>query len=285
MKTVTEVDAGVPGGVYLCQVSDTVSCGACCGLYNVNVPGRTALSRLLKHRTDIFRTFGRAPADLDAFVAKVQAVESQERPFDDFHHCPFLGLVGDGQRRVGCLLHPLGHGNGGVDLRGISYYGGMACRVFFCRTVHSLEKRYKQILRVVMDDWYGFGLVVTETDFLGACMDLVETRWGAPLDPAFFNHNDAAREAMRKLLVLKMDWPFRPPHHDTPCHYLFDDNRHPRPAIDYAVMGVQPSLLDAILFQLVSAFEDATQLRRAEAMVWERIDEVVHTLDMEMDGS
>jgi hypothetical protein len=35
MKALNQIDRGVPGGVYLYQVGQSVSCRACCGLYNV----------------------------------------------------------------------------------------------------------------------------------------------------------------------------------------------------------------------------------------------------------
>lgn len=67
----------------------------------------------------------RTVAGIAAFKARVEADESQQRPFPNFHHCPFLGMIEDESRRVGCLLHPLAHGNYGIDWRGLSYYGGM----------------------------------------------------------------------------------------------------------------------------------------------------------------
>jgi hypothetical protein len=57
---------------------------------------------------------------------------SNNQPFPEFHHCPYVGLIGNELSRVGCLLHPMAEGNTGVDFRGLSYYGGMACRIYFC---------------------------------------------------------------------------------------------------------------------------------------------------------
>lgn len=272
------MDDQAPGGVYLCQVGDNVSCGACCGLYNVTRSDRTTLTRLLARRTERFDTIERTISALDAFACEAEAMEPRQRPFPEFHHCPYLGLVGDDRNRVGCLLHPLSAGNQGLDLRGLSYYGGMACRVFFCATVHSMEKRYKQILRAVADHWYLYGLIVTETALISACLEQVETRLAAPLDPDDMCRHDGVRNALRALLALKADWPFRPSEYDTPCHYLFDDNHYPKPAVDYDGLGAAPSGTAPILHELVSCFTHVSQLHQAEDLVEQRIADVIQSM-------
>lgn len=273
------MDLQVPGGVYLCQVSDTVSCGACCGLYNVVPAGADALTRILARRTERFQAIERTLPALDAFAREVEAMDSRQRPFPDFHHCPYLGLIGDGRSRVGCLLHPLGAGNQGVDFRGLSHYGGMACRVFFCTTVHCMKKRYKQILRNIADEWYLYGLIVTETALVTVCLDHVETRLGSLLNPNEPLDHKHVAEALRALLGLKLDWPFRPDGYDTPCHDVFNEKDHSKPAIDYTALGTSPSGVDAILYQLVSAFDDADQLRQAEIWVEQRVAQVVQSVE------
>ena len=142
-----ELDAAVPGGVYLCQVGETVSCGACCGLYNVSDITRHTLSGRLENRSALFRSVSRTVQDIDRFAREIAFLESDQRPFEKFHHCPFIGLIGDRLSRVGCLLHPMADGNHGVDFRGLSYYGGMACRTYFCPATHGMMPRYKKVLR------------------------------------------------------------------------------------------------------------------------------------------
>jgi hypothetical protein len=268
--------AKVPGGIYLCQVSQTVSCGACCGLYNTHLNEQIALTSLLSRRTDLFQETPRTPEALDDFAKTLSKIESQRRPFPDFHHCPYLGLIGEARRRVGCLLHPLGTGNQGVDYRGISYYGGMACRVFFCKTVTTLPARYKQILIEVADHWYQYGLVVTESDLIAALFGNIETRINQPLDPVIIRRRPGIRKALATLLALKVEWPFRPPHRDTSCHYLFNDDHYPKPSIDHQQLKAPASGIAPILFHLVSAFENLDQLRDAEMMVEGHIQEVVN---------
>ena len=272
------MDHEVPGQVYLCQVDETISCGACCGLYNVPELDRQNLNALLEQRTARFAVTPRTTAAIDAFALESTNVESWQRPFEKFHHCPFLGLIGNGKKRVGCLLHPLAHGNQGVDFRGLSYYGGFACRTFFCTSTRTLEKRYKQIVRLASDHWFAYGLVVTETALLSACFERIEQELGYSLNPADLAGKNSACAALKALLGLKIDWPFRPRTRTTACHYLFNDTEHPKPAIDYAALGVGPSAYDGILTELVSSFDTAAQLQAAETVIQNHLDAVVESL-------
>ena len=271
------MDTQVPGGVYLCQVGTRVSCGACCGLYNVAYLSRENLAHMLAGRTRRFVHTPRTAAGIEAFALETSAIESQARPFADMHHCPFLGQIGEAQGRVGCLLHPLGDGNQGVDFRGMSYYGGMACRTFFCETTKKLAPRWKRILRQVFDDWYLFGLVITESELLTAIFSHLESLIGKPLDAAMVVREPAA-SSLKQLLRLKCRWPFRPASHGTACHYLFSDNAYPKPAVDYQRLNAAPSIYDSILRQMPSTFPDEPALRRAEALVERHLGAVVQAL-------
>jgi hypothetical protein len=277
MEPRCELDSQVPGGVYMCQVGARVSCGACCGLYNVADLSREKLSRMLARRTRRFAVTPRTVAGIEAFALETGAAECQSRPFDDLHHCPFLGLIGEAPGRVGCLLHPLGDGNQGVDFRGMSYYGGMACRTFFCDTTKNLPPRWKQVLRQVLDDWHLFGLVVTESDLLGAIFRHLESLIGEPLDVSMTVREPVAA-SLKQLLALKCRWPFRPASHGTACHYLFSDDSHPKPAVDYQHLNAPPSVYDSILCQMPSVFADEPALRQAEALIGSHLAAAVQAL-------
>lgn len=273
------MDADVPGGVYLCQVNERVSCGACCGLYNVANTSREHMAKMLDDRTRRFAEVPRTPEGIDGFALKNAQIESQERPFPQFHHCPFIGLIGDGRSRVGCLLHPLADGNQGVDFRGLSYYGGLACRTYFCPSTHGLAPRYKRILRVVLEDWHLYGLVVTETDLLSALFHQIEVRLGKSIEPTLFESRPEAGELLARLLGLKLTWPHRPPQANTPCHHFFFDVGYAKPIIDYHRLGVGTSCYNPILRELVSAFDSVEALRRAEHAIDHAIAAVVAALE------
>jgi len=206
MPTLPE-DASVRGQVYLCQTGPCVSCGSCCGLYNTADPSRERLRSMLAERTDAFAGVPRTVDDILAFEQERMSVEGADAPIADFHHCFFVGLIRDGGERVGCLLHPLASGNGGIDWRGLSFYGGAACKHFFCPSYDQLAARFKRIAREVLDDWYEYGLIVPEHRFLEAAFGAVENRLGFSLDADA--PTPEQRAALAELLRLKLRWPFR----------------------------------------------------------------------------
>jgi len=261
------MDNGVPGGVYLCQVNEEISCGACCGLYNVVDPSFEALMEMLTHRTD---TFARVPRDMDAILAfkeEIEARESQKRPFPEFHHCPYIGLVDAKRSRVGCLLHPVADGNKGIDFRGLSFYGGMACRVYFCPSYYHLPRVFKEIVREAARDWYLYGLIITETKMLSTFFREVERRLNQPITKEEILENKKCLETVREFLELKLHWPFRPDPFTGLGNYFFGDQLYSKPPIDYQAIGETTSRHDIILQEMVSHFDSANELHRAEDLL------------------
>ncbi len=261
------MDDHVPGGVYLCQVDKQISCGACCGLYNVADPSLDALMEMLTYRTD---AFARIPRDIDpilAFKEETEARESQKRPFPEFHHCPYIGLVGRKRLRVGCLLHPLAEGNKGIDLRGLSFYGGMACRAYFCPSYYHLPRILKEIVRKVVRHWYLYGLVITELKMLTVFFEEVERRLNHPITKEDIIENDNCFEVVRQFLDLKLHWPFRVRTSIGLCNYFFKDQLYPKPPVNYEAIGETTSMYDTIFRELVSSFGSVNELRKAEDLV------------------
>lgn len=260
------LDAATPGGVYLCQVNDRISCGACCGLYNVADASAPGLTKILTRRTTVFATVPRTVSAILDFAARVGTRENPHRPYPEFHHCPFIGLVGDGPSRVGCLLHPLADGNAGVDFRGLSHYGGMACRIYFCPTCKTLPARYKILLRETARDWHDYGLLITEHRFTAAFFAEVERRVGRELDPDVVLADAALREAVAGLFPLKSDWPWRDVP-SKPAAYFFEDDLYPPGPVIYPPGDESPSRFDAMFRELESRFGTVADLRAAEARV------------------
>ena len=248
---------------YLCQVGASVSCGACCGLYNVMDASRLALERMLAERTRRFATVVRTIDGIMQFRASIEASENQQRPLPDFHHCPFLGLVGSCKETVGCMLHPLEPQNRGMDFRSLSHYGGMACHVYFCPAARLLPTRCKQIVRTVVSDWYLYGLLVTEHRLLKAIFDEIEQRLNRRVFMDDFTHNEKAREALYNLFLLRVSWPFRRPGPLRLVNYFFNDHRHPRPSIDPDVGRQTIGRYHTILQELETRTDSAETVRQA----------------------
>ncbi len=263
----------------LCQVNERVSCGACCGLYNVPAASRNVLLHLLKART---RQFAATPRTVDAIFQFKEAVvrqECQDRPMRDFHHCPFLGLIGPQQATVGCLLHPDGAGNNGMDFRSLSYYGGMTCHIYFCPSTRLLPLRHKQILRTVLDDWYLYGLIATETKLLKAFFEELESRMNRPLYTEDFTTRPACREALKHLFLLRASWPFRAPDNHRVVNYFFNDHLYARPAIPPSREGQTISRYRLILQELETDPSSEHVLHQAELYLDDRFKLVQDTLE------
>ncbi|WP_373500773.1 hypothetical protein [Desulfococcus sp.] len=280
MPSQKEIDAGVPGGVYLCQVNDNVSCGACCGLYNVERADRHALAAMLEYRT---RRFSGTPRTMDAILGFAEEIHGHEpalMPYPEFHHCPYIGMVGDKKARVGCLLHPLADGNGGVDFRGLSYYGGMACRTYFCPTCKSMNPVYKRVIRSVADDWHAYGLIVTEAVLVDSFFKELESLLGRALDAGDIVGHEGREALIRRFIGLRRDWPFRS-RPEKLCNYFFEDRRYLKSPVDYGPAGGgesgQPH--DALFRELESRFASEEALRAAERMFDELFDEWVTLVD------
>ena len=272
MNSWQNMDDQVPGGIYLCQVNENVSCGACCGLYNLADSSRETLNRILARRTMLFKTVPRDADAIEAFGRQMEAEVNGNQPFPEFHHCPYLGLVGAEQSRVGCLLHPLADGNNGADFRGLSFYGGLACQAYFCPSCSRSPRLLKDLIRRAATDWYHYGLIITEVDLLCALYDRLRSD-GAAGGPAL-NGGEKCLEAGRNLLELKITWPFQKNPVTDRVNYFFKDNLYAKPAVHYADAAVSGSRHEEIFKNLVTTFDTADQLQQAETMIDNLIDEI-----------
>ena len=260
-----------PGGIYLCQVNRQVSCAACCGLYNVADAAYGPLVSMLSERT---KNFARVPRQADDIAAFGQSAQTRcgTGPFKDFHHCPFVGLIGEQHRRVGCLLHPHAAGNHGVDYRGMSFYGGMACRLYFCPAHSKLSAVVKTVVRESATSWYEYGLIVSETRLLSEFFKALEERLGSPMTAADILNCAECRQIVGSVLRLKIDWPFRRRPDPGPCNYVFDDHLYPKPAVSYPPLTTALSPYDVLLQELQSGFNTPAELGLAERMLADLIE-------------
>jgi len=273
-------EADVPG-VYLCQVSPNVSCGACCGLYNVADPSPQSVEAMLVRRTRWFADVPRTVAGIDAYKARVEGSEPGERPFPDFHHCAFLGMIEDEGRRVGCLLHPLAKGNAGLDWRGLSYYGGMACRTYFCPSVRKLPAPWLAALRSSINHWYLHGLIVTERRLLAAFFQEVERRIGRCIQATDFTIGSRPSRCLEEFAGLKIRWPFRRRNAPGVCNYFFEDGLYPRPELKTATDDANLPPLDAIFRELDSGFASPSDRKRGEQILESLFERMAQTLQRE----
>ena len=252
---------------YLCQVNETVSCGACCGLYNLPNLSREKLEILLTMRTESFVLVPRTEDGIFLFQRKNKGPHRLSRPFPQFHHCPFLGLIGGEKSRVGCLLHPATPGNNGVDYRSLSWYGEQACRTYFCPATNKLPTVYQSILMQCIDDWYDFGLMVTEYALLTAYFKEIEALLGRDIAVSDYAQNVGARAAFREFAELKSKWPYR--RHDSPgpCNFFFENGLYPRTAVFRASPDIRLSSYEKILRELDTGFSSVEEVVAADRLL------------------
>ncbi|MGO9568951.1 MAG: hypothetical protein ACLP5H_15555 [Desulfomonilaceae bacterium] len=191
----------------LCRPDDQKSCAACCGLYNIPIATRPALRKNLKTRTLLFRQTERSAKALEKFETFIRESGAMSCVDDAIHVCEFTGFLDEAFRVVGCMLHPRSPGNHGTDLRGLCHYGSMACKTFFCPAWDELDPRCRSILLDTIDDWYLYGLIITDVDFVRSLFGLVEEGLGKQIEPGPLSSGPALR-IFKQMLSWKDSWPF-----------------------------------------------------------------------------
>ncbi len=253
--------------MYLCQVSDTVSCGACCGLYNVPNLSRKKLEIVLTKRTEDFRSVPRVEDEIFAYKRRHSAPHRLSRPYPQFHLCAFLGFIDARKRCVGCLLHPESPGNKGTDFRSLSWYGEQACRTYFCPSSKKLSPVYVSILRQAFDDWFIFGLIVTEYVLVTAYFKEIESRIGREITKSDYLGNDQAKEAFREFAKLKTTWPYRRKNSPGPCNFFFENGLYPKADVYRATPDIRLSRYEKIFRELDSGFSSAQEIEAVEQIL------------------
>lgn len=140
----------------LCQ-SKGSSCGACCGLFNLDYP-HSHLRKILDERTKIFSE----EVDYSKRETVISYREKFEQKEDSFpkkdatiYNCPFLGFIEPAQNRIGCMIHPIRTGD--PKSQNFSFYGASICQTYDCK---NKERRNSK-------DWESFfdSLSLTEYQY------------------------------------------------------------------------------------------------------------------------
>jgi len=259
---------------HLCQPDGGKSCGACCGIYNYVDSSREALVARLGRRTKCFRRDVRGAADLPSFSRMIRATEDQTRRFEVIYCCEYAGFLDDEEKRVGCLLHPAQ--NGGNDLRDVSFYGRELCDGHFCPSYSFLNRTEKLALIDILDDWYLYGLCVTDIDLVKEYFRHLGDLLGEAPAPVMFRE-ESVRAIARRFFEYKLVWPFRSAQVNRFGRFYFDGSQHMIRPIDYAALGCERSRFDGIFLSLSSEFRNPEELREAEGMMRENIQALAET--------
>jgi hypothetical protein len=142
------------------------------------------------------------------YSASILHTEKPETVDPDFYSCEFVGFLDTSETRVGCMLHPLVQGNRGVDWRGLSFHGAMACQGFFCSSFRELRRAEKRVLLSVVQNWYLYGLVVSDASYVKSFFDLAAKKLRNRIDMAKLSTPPAAK-LVYEFFHWKIDWPYK----------------------------------------------------------------------------
>lgn len=261
---------------HLCQPGGGASCGACCGLYNFKDHARESVAAALARRTEALRGLPRTMAAYRAAAEPLRA--GDEAPlFPSVRVCPMLGFLDEARSRVGCLAHPAV--TGGIDLRDCGVYNAHTCQTFECPSFLWLDAGQARLIRAACPDWYLYGLVITDVEFVRGCLRLLGDELGGAVDPDRLVTNPAALAAVRALFALKETAPGRGEH--GPVFGRFDPDGSGDGALrtlPYARLGLQAAPEDDVVLCLGYAPERPEALLQARALVREHVRAVAAAL-------
>ncbi|HOW56715.1 MAG TPA: hypothetical protein PKZ12_01835 [Smithellaceae bacterium] len=258
----------------LCQPDDNKSCGACCGLYNYADSSRLSLEKRLRLRTTLYHKIVKSPQYVETYAQAILANEDSAKRCELIYCCEYLGFLDKEEKRVGCLLHP--QQNGGVDLRACSFYGEELCAGHTCPSHQFLTPLQTESLVIIIDDWYLYGLCLTDIDLVKSYFKLLSDRLGEELQPKIFD-NSLLRQIALDFFQWKVLWPFRSEETNRLGKYYFDGSLYKISHIDYEMFGLKKSPLDAIFLSFCSAFNSAEEIALAENMVMSNMEHFILT--------
>jgi len=217
----------------------------------------------LRRRTELFRKTVKSRDDLPVFSEMVRSIEDNARLYEVIYCCEYLGFI-EAERKVGCLLHPMQ--NGGTDLRDVSFYGRELCNGHFCPSYHYISPAEKKALLNILDDWYLFGLCVTDIDLVKEYFRLISEEVGEMPHPDNFLKPEL-KDAAYRFFELKVSWPFRSSAVNRFGKYYFDGSQYMIHFIDYERLGCERSRYNAIFLSLASEFTQAGEIAEAERLI------------------
>jgi len=253
--------------ISLCQPDSSKSCGACCGLYNWENHSRQALGPLLEKRRILFFSLGRDP---EIFQRAYPEEELPPNPklLETVYNCEFLGFLDGERKRVGCLLHP--SINEGRDLRDHCFYGKEVCAAHYCPSHTHLTLVEQKSVFLAVEDWYLYGLVITDIDLVKEFFHHVQSRLGDSLREEGLEDRKV-RGALGDFWGLKESWKFASARNRL-GKYCFSHSEYQIARIEYQKKWkIKPSRFDKILVSLESEFQRQEDVLEAESIIERKV--------------
>jgi hypothetical protein len=256
----------IPYPINLCHPDSRKSCGACCGLYNWGDHSRTTLKSFLQARTEGSSGLS-GREDVAKYRREFADPPGNPKLLEAIYNCEFLGFIDPSRARVGCLLHPSRHGR--EDLRFHSFYGDL-CASHFCPSYTYLTATEQLAVCLSVDDWYLYGLVITDIDLVKEFFRHAHGRLGETIHPARLTDPGVSR-TLQEFFRLKESWKFASGKPRLGKYY-FSHAEYRVARIEYEKnWGVPPSRFDKILVSLSSEFFSKEDVIEAERMIEEKV--------------
>jgi len=254
--------------VDLCQPDGSKSCGACCGLYNWTDHSRRAIQTLLNVQTDLFHA-QKDFSHLDKLRSIRDSAIHNKKLFETIYNCEFLGFVDAARKKVGCMLHPSVTGR--PELRDHCFYGTKICNEHFCPSYSCLTTSEQRAVIHSVNDWYLYGLIITDIDLVKNYFEHVENSIGESIKINKF-HNNALHAILSEFFKLKENWPFKSSDNRLGKYY-FSKTEYNIARIEYEKRwGILPSRFNRILVSLESDFKTKRDLEEAERIIQQNMD-------------
>ncbi|UCG12133.1 MAG: hypothetical protein JSU72_16760 [Deltaproteobacteria bacterium] len=238
-------------------------------MYNVKEEGRESLSHKLRRRTERLAGTERTVTGILDFSKQTTAEERSQWIDQTFYSCEFVGFLDSGETRVGCMLHPSAKGNGGVDWRGLSIHGTMACQGFFCRAFRELNSIEVGVILESINDWYLYGLVISDVDFAKVFFRMARERLGRLLDPAMLR-SPLLLEVALEFFNWRIDWPHRGSTRDSDAGHSSERVQGKQDGLESRSPYHSNNTMDLLLQKLDSAFDSPAE-RQSAVMTIEQL--------------
>ena len=210
--------------------------------------------------------------DFQCYQKSVTGPDGNPKLLETIYNCEYLGFIDREQKRVGCLLHPTLHQ--GVDLRGNSFYGAELCAGHFCPSYTHLTEIEQSAVFAALDDWYLYGLVITDIDLVKELFTHVQNRLGDSIRPERLK-NFKVRTALQSFFRFKESWKFASSQNRLGKYY-FSHCEYQIARIEYEKRWkIKPSHFDKILVSLSSEFENQKDVLEAEFLIVEKFEEFI----------
>ncbi len=250
---------------HLCQPDEEKSCSACCGIYNFVKNDKNSL--ILRLKTNTLALKESSPEDHSKTFRILY--NGKGKLFETIFNCEFVGFLDKDFKRVGCLLHP--SQNGGRDLRDLSFYGSELCEGHFCLSYYYLTSKEQELVIRTIDDWYLYGLTITDIDLVKGVFQVLSDSVGEAIDPLKVSKSKRLTKIVRSFFELKLRWKFRDLRKSQFGKYLFKGEEYEEIEIPYQKLGRKKSPYHFILLSYGSSFKNSEELDEAESIIERKV--------------